>query len=61
LKKVKLPKEFDALELVSKGFLDEITIQDYPLRVSLSICTLNVVVEPIKPLENHSKRLAVSS
>jgi hypothetical protein len=30
-KKVK-PKEFDALELVSKGFLDEITIQDFPLR-----------------------------
>jgi hypothetical protein len=30
--KVKLQKEFDALELVSKGFLDEITIQDYPLR-----------------------------
>jgi hypothetical protein len=30
--KVKPPKEFDALELVSKGFLDEITIQDFPLR-----------------------------
>jgi hypothetical protein len=45
--KVKLPKEFDALELVSKGFLDEITIQDYPLRGKLSICTLNVVVGPI--------------
>ena len=28
----KPPKEFDALELVSKGFLDEITIQDFPLR-----------------------------
>lgn len=30
--KAKPPKEFDALELVSKGFLDEITIQDFPLR-----------------------------
>ena len=28
----KPPKEFDALELVSKGFQDEITIQDFPLR-----------------------------
>lgn len=28
----KAPKEFDALELVSKGFQDEITIQDFPLR-----------------------------
>ena len=28
----KPPKEFDALELVSKGFVDEITIQDFPLR-----------------------------
>jgi hypothetical protein len=53
----KLPKEFDALELVSKGFLDEITIQDYPLRVSLSICTLNVVVGPIKPLEKSFKEI----
>ncbi|WP_339921437.1 transposase [uncultured Flavobacterium sp.] len=26
------PKEFNAVELVSKGFLDEITIQDFPLR-----------------------------
>lgn len=30
--KSKPPKEFDSLELVSKGFLDEITIQDFPLR-----------------------------
>ena len=30
--KSKSPKEFDSLELVSKGFLDEITIQDFPLR-----------------------------
>jgi hypothetical protein len=30
--KAKPPKEFDAVELVSKGFLDEITIQDFPLR-----------------------------
>jgi hypothetical protein len=30
--KIKPPKEFDVLELVSKGFLDEITIQDFPLR-----------------------------
>jgi hypothetical protein len=30
--KAKPPKEFDNLELVSKGFLDEITIQDFPLR-----------------------------
>jgi hypothetical protein len=30
--KAKPPKEFDALELVSTGFLDEITIQDFPLR-----------------------------
>lgn len=29
--KVKPPKEFNAVELVSKGFLDEITIQDFPL------------------------------
>ena len=28
----KPPKEFDTLELVSKGFQDEITIQDFPLR-----------------------------
>ena len=28
----KLPEEFNAFELVSKGFLDEITIQDFPLR-----------------------------
>lgn len=26
------PREFDAITLVSKGFLDEITIQDFPLR-----------------------------
>jgi hypothetical protein len=30
--KVKPPKEFNAFELVSKGFQDEITIQDFPLR-----------------------------
>ena len=28
----KAPKEFNTLELVSKGFQDEITIQDFPLR-----------------------------
>ncbi len=28
----KPPKEFDTIELASKGFLDEITIQDFPLR-----------------------------
>jgi hypothetical protein len=33
----KAPKEFDALELVSKGLQDEITIQDFPLRLSLCI------------------------
>jgi hypothetical protein len=59
-KKVKPPKEFDAL-LVSKGFLDEITIQIFLLEVSLSICTLNVVVGPIKHWRIHAKRLAVSS
>lgn len=26
------PQEFDTVELVSKGFVDEITIQDFPLR-----------------------------
>ena len=30
--KSKPPKEFDTVELVSKGFSDEITIQDFPLR-----------------------------
>lgn len=30
--KAKTPKEFDSVELVSKGFLDEVTIQDFPLR-----------------------------
>jgi hypothetical protein len=30
--KAKLPKEFDSIELISKGFMDEITIQDFPLR-----------------------------
>lgn len=30
--KAKPPKEFDCVELVSKGFLDKITIQDFPLR-----------------------------
>jgi hypothetical protein len=30
--KSKPPKEFDNMELVSKGFSDEITIQDFPLR-----------------------------
>ncbi|MEZ7500836.1 transposase [Flavobacterium sp. Arc3] len=30
--KAQPPKEFDVVELVSKGFLDEITIQDFPLR-----------------------------
>lgn len=30
--KNQLPKEFDTIALVSKGFLDEITIQDFPLR-----------------------------
>ena len=30
--KAKAPKKFNAFELVSKGFLDEITIQDFPLR-----------------------------
>lgn len=28
----KPPKEFASIELVSKGFMDEITIQDFPLR-----------------------------
>jgi hypothetical protein len=28
----KPPQEFDMFELVSKGFQDEITIQDFPLR-----------------------------
>ena len=31
----KAPKEFAALELISKGFQDEITIQDFPLRGKL--------------------------
>jgi hypothetical protein len=30
--KSKPPQEFSTLELVSKGFQDEITIQDFPLR-----------------------------
>jgi hypothetical protein len=30
--KSKVPEEFNTLELVSKGFQDEITIQDFPLR-----------------------------
>jgi hypothetical protein len=30
--KVKPPKEFDTLDLLSKGFLDEITIQDFSIR-----------------------------
>ncbi|WP_300978109.1 transposase [Flavobacterium sp.] len=30
--KAKPPKEFDTIELVSKGFTDEISIQDFPLR-----------------------------
>lgn len=30
--KAKAPEEFNTLELVSKGFQDEITIQDFPLR-----------------------------
>ena len=30
--KIKPPQEFNAFELVSKGFQDEITIQDFPLR-----------------------------
>lgn len=30
--KIKPPAEFNGLELVSKGFLNEITIQDFPLR-----------------------------
>ncbi|WP_243698932.1 ISAon1 family transposase N-terminal region protein [Flavobacterium sandaracinum] len=30
--KIKPPKEFDTHELVLKGFQDEITIQDFPLR-----------------------------
>ena len=29
------PKEFASVELVSKGFLDEVTIQDFPLRGKL--------------------------
>lgn len=29
------PKEFDKITLVSKGFQDEITIQDFPLRGKL--------------------------
>ena len=30
--KSSIPKEFVTIELVSKGFMDEITIQDFPLR-----------------------------
>lgn len=30
--KAKPPTEFDSMELASKGFSDEITIQDFPLR-----------------------------
>lgn len=30
--KIKPPQEFNIFELVSKGFQDEITIQDFPLR-----------------------------
>ena len=30
--KATAPKELASVELVSKGFLDEITIQDFPLR-----------------------------
>jgi hypothetical protein len=30
--KIRPPKEFGNIELISKGFLDEITIQDFPLR-----------------------------
>lgn len=30
--KIKPPQEFNTIELVSKGFSDEITIQDFPLR-----------------------------
>ncbi|WP_348800247.1 ISAon1 family transposase N-terminal region protein [Flavobacterium adhaerens] len=30
--KARIPEEFNHLQLVSKGFLNEITIQDFPLR-----------------------------
>lgn len=30
--KAKPPREFASVELVSKGYLDEVTIQDFPLR-----------------------------
>jgi len=33
--KLSPPKEFNSEDLVSKGFLDEITIQDFPLRGKL--------------------------
>jgi hypothetical protein len=59
--KVKLPKEFDALELVSKGFLDEITIQDYPLRGKFVYLHIKRRRWTNKTTGDHSKRLAVSS
>jgi hypothetical protein len=52
--KTKPPKEFNAVELVSKGFLDEITIQDFPLR---GIYTLNAVVGQIKLLAKSLKEI----
>lgn len=33
------PKEFSTVELVSKGFMDEITIQDFPLRGKFCLFT----------------------
>jgi len=33
--KKQIPKEFNKIPLVSKGFLDEITVQDFPLRGKL--------------------------
>jgi hypothetical protein len=57
LKKTKPPKEFNAVELVSKGFLDEITIQDFPLRGKFVYYTLNAVVGQIKLLAKSLKEI----
>jgi hypothetical protein len=54
LKKKKTSKEFNAVELVSKG-LDEITIQDFPLRGKFVYYTLNAVVGQIKLLAKSLK------
>lgn len=58
--KAKPPQQFNTVELVCKGFLGEITLQDFQLGGSLSFYMLNAVDGQTKSLEKSSKETVIA-